>query len=146
MDEDIESPDIPRLVVYNTKGVEYETVVMTATVITATFSGSIGVTDDAAEGSSDSGSLNVVPGDIIQIAYLDSSPPKNTLTNYRIPSVGRAEFIPKNDAEWTAAAPVIIGEDSLRERDGRWEIGRRSQRGATPIKAVARVVAPLSIG
>jgi hypothetical protein len=116
IDQDVESPAQPTVIVYNMKGVEYETVTMQSTGTTATFSGELTVSDNSLEGTSDSRSLNMVPGDILQVGYIDVAPPRNVLVNYRVPYVGRAIFIPRVGMDWDASPPVMVGVDSLNLR------------------------------
>ena len=113
IDQDVEGSALPTVIVYNNKGIEYETVTMESTAATATFRGELTVTDESGEGASDSGSLNMVPGDILQVAYIDVAPPKNVLVNYRVPSIGRAIFVPKIGMNWDASPPVMVGVDPL---------------------------------
>ena len=83
---------LPAVTVYNTRGLEYETVTMAETDVTFTFTGVLAVTEDASIGTSDSGALNVQQGDRIQVSYADAAPPVNVMYDYVVPTIANVRF------------------------------------------------------
>lgn len=111
-DSDVPTGTTPLVLAYNLMGVEYETIPMTLST-GVTYNGQLAISYSTSEGVSDSGTLNLAPGDDLQISYSDAAPAREVFEVKRIATIGRLTFVGDYLIVGSAQAPLTVRlEDS----------------------------------